>query len=147
MFNIKSATTYNEMLGKLNKATFFSTLFFLIALRYLDFIPLIKVDQSLIPPLKDYKEIIEWSISFGIVPLFGAIIAWFLSHTFEVHNLLSRVLFLRHVWDKYFIVRTMLNRSYSKRSLKELNISEAMNELYYPEVKNIDQHYVLMQIS
>ncbi|WP_067588051.1 hypothetical protein [Endozoicomonas ascidiicola] len=142
MFNIKSSTNYNEMLGGLNKATFFTTLFFFVALRYFNFIPLIEVDKTLIPPLKEYQEIIAWGLSFGVIPLIAALGAYFLSHSFEIHNKIAKTIFIRYLWDKYFIIKPMLERVSSEIKLKDVNIKKAMNELYYPNVKNIDQHYV-----
>lgn len=130
------------MLGGLNKATFFTTLAFFVGLRFFNFIPLIEIDKSLIPPLKEHQELINWSLSFGIIPLLAACTGYFLSHSFEIHNKIARALLIRHLWDKYFIIRPMLIRSNSKLKLKDVDVGRAMNELYYPNVKNIDQHYV-----
>lgn len=142
MFSIKSPTTYNEMLGKLGTITFFSTLLFCVGLKALGLIPLVEVDESLIPPIKQHKEIIEWGLSFGIVPFASACVAWFLSSSFEIHNKLAKVIKLRYFWDKYYIVKVMLERSSSDKKINDVSVRTAMYELYYPEVKNIDQHYV-----
>ena len=142
MVKIKSPTNYNEMLGRLNTLTFITTLVFFVGLRYFNLIPLIDVDKSLIPPLKEYKELIEWILSFGGVPFFAAAMAYFLSHSFEIHNIISKALLIRYFWDKFFIVKPMLDRSGSDININDVDIEDAMNKLYYPEVKNIDQHYV-----
>lgn len=137
-----SPENYNQLLSKLGKWTFFTTLIFLIALRYLDLVPKIEVDSSLIPPLNDYHELIEWCLSFGVVPLFGAGISWLFSSIFEVHNKLSKLILLRYLWEKLFIVAPMLERAGVNKRLNQRLVNEVMVGLYYPEVKNIDQHYV-----
>lgn len=142
MFNIKSSTNYNEMLGGLNKASFFTTFIFFVGLRFFNFIPLIEIDKSLIPPLEEHQDLINWALSFGIIPLAAACLGYFLSHSFEIHNKLAKALYIRYLWDKLFIVKPMLQRASTKIILKNVNISRAMNELYYPNVKKIDQHYV-----
>lgn len=137
-----SPENYNQMLSKLGRCTFLTTLFFLIGLRVLDIIPKIEIDEQLIPPAKDYKELIEWFLSFGAIPLFGAVIAWVMSSLFEVHNKLSKVILLRYMWERYFIVLPMLKRIGISGQLSKKRVKEIMNGLYYPQVKEIDQHYV-----
>ncbi len=46
MFAIKSPSNYNEMLAKLNKSTFFTTLFFMVAMRIFDYVPLVLVPNK-----------------------------------------------------------------------------------------------------
>lgn len=133
---------YNQMLSKLGRWTFLTTLCFLIALRYFELVPKIEVDSSLVPPIKDHQELIEWCLSFGAIPLFGAFIAWLCSSIFEVHNKLSKVILLRYLWDRFFIVKPMLKRTGISQKLNRSRVKEIMAGLYYPEVKNIDQHYV-----
>jgi hypothetical protein len=137
-----SPENYNQMLSKLAKWTFFTTLFFLIALRYFELVPKIEVDSSLVPPIKDYQELIEWSLSFGAIPLLGASIAWLLSSIFELHNKLSKLFLLRYLWDRFFIVVPMLKSTNISQRLSQSRVKEIMEGLYYPEVKKIDQHYV-----
>lgn len=133
---------YNQMLSKLGRWTFLTTLCFLIALRYFELVPKIEVDSSLVPPIKDHQQLIEWCLSFGAIPLFGAVIAWLCSSIFEVHNKLSKVILLRYLWDRFFIVKPMLKRTGISQKLNRSRVKEIMAGLYYPEVKNIDQHYV-----
>lgn len=137
-----SAENYNQMLTKLGRWTFFTTLCFLIALRISELIPKIEVDSSLIPPIKDHQKLIEWFLSFGAIPLFGAFAAWLLSSIFELHNKLSKLIFLRYLWDRCFIVKPMLKRAGINHELNRGRVKDIMAGLYYPEVKNIDQHYV-----
>lgn len=137
-----SPENYNQMLSKLGKWTFFYTLCFLIALRFFELVPKIEIDSSLAPPIKDHKELIEWLFSFGAIPLFGAGIAWLCSSIFEVHNKLSKIILLRYLWDRVFIVTPMLKRTGITQELNRSRVKEIMNDLYYPEVKNIDQHYI-----
>ncbi|WP_460047962.1 hypothetical protein [Sessilibacter sp. MAH2] len=103
---------------------------------------MVKIDGKLIPPIKDYKELIEWMLSFGVIPFGGALLAFFLSSVFEVHNKISKVIQLRYLWDKYFIVVPMLKRIGPTPQLSREKVREIMTGLYYPEVKNIDQHYI-----
>lgn len=137
-----SPENYNQMLSKLGKWTFFTTLFFLIALRFFELVPKIEVDEELIPPIKDRQQLIEWCLSFGAIPFLGAGVAWLLSSLFEVHNKLSKILLLRFLWDKLFIVRPMLKKVGVNQNLNRGRVKEIMAGLYYPEVKKIDQHYV-----
>ncbi|MDO6512715.1 hypothetical protein [Neptuniibacter sp. 2_MG-2023] len=137
-----SPKNYNQMLSKLGKRTFLCTLVFLVALRFFELVPKVEIDSSLAPPVKDHKELIEWLFSFGAIPLIGAGIAWFCSSFFEVHNKLSKIIQLRYLWDRVSIVAPMLKRTGLEQELNRTRVREIMNGLYYPEVQNIDQHYV-----
>ncbi|KQB06046.1 hypothetical protein [Vibrio metoecus] len=77
MFEIKSPSNYNEMLAKLNKSTFFTTLFFMVVMRALDYIPLVVVPKDLVPPIAGAKDITSWAISFGVIPFLSAWFAYF----------------------------------------------------------------------
>ena len=142
MFNIKSPTSYNEMLGSLSKYTFFTTLLFFVVLRIFDIVPLIEINEKNIPPIKSYKEMIEWSLSFGALPFIASLFAWFMSSSFEVHNKIAKILLIRYYWDKQYIVKILVERADPKLEKKSIDVNKVMKELYYPEVKNIDQHYV-----
>lgn len=142
MLTIKSPNNYNEMLEGLNKGTFFTTLIFFFVLRYVETIPKIIIPESLIPPVKDYKELMDWVVSFGAIPLAAALLATFLSSFFEIHNKISRLLGTRYIWDKFFIITPMLKSANINKQLNRAEIKLAMNKLYYPEAKKIDQHYV-----
>ena len=134
--------TYVELIPKLSRSTFLSTLVFFVVLRSFDFIPYITIESNLIPPLKNYKDIIEWALSFGILPFAAALTAWVLSAVFEMHNKIAKVLGIRYLWDKYFIVRHLAQKIASNMVLNKRNVKKVMNELFYPEVKNIDSHYI-----
>lgn len=138
----ESPKNYNELLPKLNRATFFITFVFFILLRIFNFVPFVEFKKDLIPPLKDYKEIIDWIFSFGVIPLIAAFMALFLSSFFEMHNKVTKLLGIRFFWDKYFIVKPLAKRANSEMELTTSTVKKIMNELYYPQVKNIDQHYV-----
>jgi len=138
----ESPKNYNELLPKLNKDTFLSTLAFFIVLRLLNLVPYIEFNKILIPQLKEYKEFIEWLVSFGVMPLIAAFVALFFSYYFEMHNKISKILKIRFLWDKYFIVKPLTKKASSNVELTQSVVMKVMNELYYPEVKKIDQHYV-----
>lgn len=137
-----SVENYDQMLSKLGKHTFFTTLIFLIFLRFLNIIPKIEINNELVPPIKDYKELVEWFLSFGALPFLGAGIAWLLSSFFGMHNIASEVMGLKYIWNKYFIIRPMITRADLEEKLSRKRVKEIMVGLYYPEVKKIDQHYV-----
>jgi hypothetical protein len=140
MFN--SPKNYNELLPKLNRITFISTFAFFIVLRMFNLVPLVAFGKDVIPPLKDYKEMIEWILSFGIIPLVAALIALFFSTAFEIHNKVARLLKIRFFWDKYFIVKPLVAKAKVDMKITPSTVKHIMNELYYPQVKKIDQHYV-----
>ncbi|WP_158774460.1 hypothetical protein [Cobetia sp. L2A1] len=134
--------SYTEMLGKLCKWTFVTTLLYLIILQYNGFLPYIEIDDALIPPLEGYRDLIEWIVSFGMMPLLGALMAFFLSTFFEAHDKIAKAIKLRYLWEKDFIVKPMLDRVGSDLPLNQKRVREIMAGLYYPEVKNIDPHHV-----
>jgi len=142
MLTFKSPNNYNEMLEGLNKGTFFTTLIFFIALRFFEIIPKIIIPETLVPPLKDQKELIDWVVSFGAIPLTAALLANFLSSFFEIHNKISKLLGIRYIWDKFFIINPLLKSAKIIKKLNRTEIKLAMSKFYYPEIKKIDQHYV-----
>lgn len=142
MLTIKSPNNYNEMLEGLNKGTSITTFIFFVALRYFEIVPKIIIPESLIPPLKDYKELIDWVVSFGALPLAAALLAAFFSSFFEAHNKISKLLGIRYAWERFFIIKPLLANANINRDLSRPEIKLAMSKLYYPEAKKIDQHYV-----
>jgi hypothetical protein len=142
MFAIKSPSNYNEMLAKLNKATFYSTLIFMVGMRIFDYIPLVVVPEKLIPPISGAKDIMAWAISFGVIPLISAAFAYFLSHSFEIHNKVASLCQIRYIWERFYIVKPMAKIAGSSVKLNKKLVNKVMHELYYPEVKKIDAHYV-----
>ena len=135
---------YNELLSELGKRTAFTTLVFLIALRYFEVIPKITMDSALIPPIKDHQELVNWVISFGVIPIAGAAFAWLLSSVFEVHNQLSKFIQLRYLWDKAYIAVPLLKKAGKQQVLDRKEVRNILYDFYYKEVKEIDQHYVLV---
>ncbi|MGR2943554.1 hypothetical protein ABMX92_21560 [Vibrio vulnificus] len=142
MFAIKSPSNYNEMLAKLNKSTFFTTLFFMVAMRIFDYVPLVLVPKELVPPIAGAKDITSWAISFGVIPLLSAWFAYLLSHSFEIHNKAAKLLQIRYAWKRFYIVKPMAEIAGSPIGLNKESVNKVMHELYYPEVKKIDSHYV-----
>lgn len=142
MLDFNSPKNYNELLPKLNRSTFLTTFLFFILLRLFNIVPFVGIANNLIPPLKDYKELIQWLLSFGVIPLVAAFIALFLSNAFEIHNKVAKLLRIRYLWDKYFIVKPLTIRAKTEPKLTPSRVKQIMNELYYPQVKKIDQHYV-----
>jgi hypothetical protein len=142
MLSFKSPENYNELLPKLNVFTFFTTLIFFLLLRYFKLIPNIEIDKTLIPPIEKSKAIIEWLLSFGVIPIGAAFLALFFSSSFEMHNKISKKLKIRYFWEKKFIIQPLIARSGYKIHLTKDNIKKIMNDFYYQEVKKIDQHYV-----
>jgi hypothetical protein len=115
---------------------------YVAVLAVLGFVPKIAIDQKLVPPIHEYTELLSWALSFGVVPLFSALGAFIFSRAFEMHNICSKLLQLRFVWDKYFIVEPLRARAGSEIPLNRQTVQEVMNDFYYGAVKEIDQHYV-----
>lgn len=133
---------YSELLPKLNGTTFLTTLVFLIALRAFNVIPYVELNDALVPSFEEHKEeVFEWVLSFGAIPLMGAVAAFFLSRLLEMHNKVAKFLRIRFLWDKYFIARPLMRRSGLQVPLNKSNVNRLMIEFYYPRVKNIDPHY------
>lgn len=142
MLSFKSPKNYNELLPKLNLATFITTLVFFILLRFFNLVPLIEFNKILIPPLEEHKELIEWILSFGVIPVIAAFTALFFSSSFEMHNKVAKLLRVRFLWDKFFIAKPLAKKAAVEVQMTPCVVKKIMNELYYPEVKHIDQHYV-----
>jgi hypothetical protein len=139
---LKSPTSYNEMLPSLNLAT--STLTFLLAivLTILDYVPRIKVPKEHLPPFGDDQQLADWLMSFGLVPIAAALVSLMLSRAFEMHNIISKLLFLRYAWDKFYVVKPLAVRAGSGVAINRSVVRRVMNDLYYPETRNLDPHYV-----
>ena len=137
-----SPKNYNECLAKLNQATFITTLVFFILLRFFGLVPQVIIPGDLVPPIQGYKELIEWMLSFGVVPLTAACLGLFFSYTFELHNKVAWLIGLRPFWSRHFILRPLKKRAQSLVPLTPENAKLIMNELYYPGIKKIDEHYV-----
>jgi hypothetical protein len=139
MFAPKS---YREMLTKLNWWTAIATFVYVAVITRVGFLPPIEVDQGLIPPIKDYKDLLSWGSSFGLIALGGAALAFLLSWIFEMHNLVSKALQLRYFWDRYFIVKPLMKASGTNERITREIVRAVINEFYYDWTKRIDQHYV-----
>lgn len=133
---------YNELLSQLGRRTALTTLVFLVILRYLELIPNIAVDPALIPPIKDQEDLVNWVVSFGLIPISGAALAWLFSSLFEVHNKISKAIQLRYFWDKRYIAIPLLLKAGKPQAANRAEVRSILYDFYYKEVKEIDQHYV-----
>ena len=130
------------MLSRLNWSTAIGTFVFVAIITRLNFIPQISVDQDFVPPIKDYKDLLDWARSFGLTAFVTAAAAFILSLGFEMHNIVSKAIKLRFLWDKYFIVRPLWKLSGSNVPLNRDTVRTVMSQFYYESTKKIDQHYV-----
>jgi hypothetical protein len=140
----KSPKSYNEMLPKLNLATAVGTFGYVFVLASFGYIPRIDVNHhALMPPLDPgYARFTEWALSFGVVPFGSAVIAYVLSSSFEMHNILSKLLGLRYFWDRFYIVRPLRERANSDVPLNRAVVRRVMTEFYYKQIKTLDSHFV-----
>jgi hypothetical protein len=104
-------------------------------------VPYIELDRRLIPPIEKYEKLIEWIMSFGIIPFGIAIIAYFFSRLFQMHNIIAKFIGLRSFWDKHFIIKPLVRKARSQVPLTSGNVKKIM-EFYYQKIKAIDPHYV-----
>jgi len=135
-------TDYVELLQKLSIYTFFTTLILLSVLTNMGLLAKInmfsEIDFNLILNQKTWV----WLLTNGSLPIFLSSVAYVLSRGLEMHNLIAKATQLRFFWDKHFIVRRIVERVGKDIPLNRANVYFIMNNLYYPELKNIDQNYV-----
>ncbi|MGA8611209.1 MAG: hypothetical protein WB760_05760, partial [Xanthobacteraceae bacterium] len=140
MFAPKS---YREMLNNLNWSTAITTFVYVAVITKLGFTRQLAVDQSLVPPIKDYKDLLDWATgSFGLIPILAAGVAFLLSWAFEIHNVVSKAIQVRYLWDKYLVAKPLRGIAGSQVPLRRATVRRVMNEFYYPQLKLLDQHYV-----
>jgi hypothetical protein len=139
-------TPYRQMLSRLNVATGIGTFLYMAGLTYLGILPHISIARPFSPPadVVETKGLVTWAAAFGVIPITCAFGAFVLSRVFEAHNLVSKVLQIRFIWDKYYIVKPLRDRAQSDISLDRATVRKVMNEFYYKAVKAIDPHYVQM---
>jgi hypothetical protein len=130
------------MLSKLNWITGLLTFLYVVVLTALGSVPKIEVPKTLIPPIHGWEATVNWALSFGGVPIASGMIAFLLSRAFEMHNICSKVLQVRYLWDKYFVVKPLRARVNSLVPLSRKTVRAVMNDFYYKEVQKIDQHYI-----
>lgn len=137
---------YRQMLSRLNVATGIATFLYTAALTYLGMLPYISFARPFSPPsdIPGTKGLVTWAAAFGVIPIMSALGAFLLSRFFEIHNLASKALQIRFIWDKYYIVKPLRDRAQSDISLDRKTVRKVMNEFYYNAVKAIDPHYVQM---
>jgi hypothetical protein len=140
---LKSPSSYNEMLPKLNLATAVGTFGYVFVLASFGYIPRIEVNHALMPPIDpSYARLTQWALSFGIVPFASAVLAYVLSSSFEMHNILSKVIGLRYFWDRFYIVGPLRNRASADVKLNRIVVRRVMTEFYYKQIKTLDPHFV-----
>lgn len=136
--------SYTELISKLSVATFFTTFLFYGALFYSGYIPLVTINTDKINIPSEFSAWINWVLSFGVIPALAALLAFILSAFLELHNQAAKFLRIRYFWDKYFICIPLLNRAGLSEQLTQKRVKEIMYELYYPSLKDIDDHYTLV---
>ena len=141
----KPPKNYHKLISKLSLVTFFTTLIFLLVLTKLGYIPVLNLtDKSVIPPSEKYDKLIEWLLSFGLVPLIGALVVYFISSAFELHNKVSKLIGVRYLWDRFFIAKILVERAGASEELNRKRVKDIMYKLYYPGLKEIDAHFTLI---
>jgi hypothetical protein len=139
----KSPKSYNEMLPKLNIATAVGTFGYVFVLASCGYIPRFDGNHAFMPPLEQkYAGLTEWALSFGIIPVGSAVLAYFLSSSFEMHNIVSKLVGLRYFWDRYYIVGPLRERAHSDVQVNRALVRKVMTEFYYKEIKAVDPHFV-----
>jgi hypothetical protein len=142
MYFIDGPKNYEESLAILSITTFITTLLFFLILSFSELIPQVEIPERLIPPIDERKELIQWLLSFGAIPLIAAVLALVASYTFELHNKISWWIGVRPFWSKSFILIPLKKRARSSVALTSKNAKLIMDRLYYPGIKNIDQLHV-----
>jgi hypothetical protein len=138
-----SPKSYNEMLPKLNLVTALSTFGYVFVLAALGYIPKLEMNRGLIPPLEQSTtNLVNWALSFGIIPIASMIVAYIFSSSFEMHNILSKLIGLRYFWDRFFIVGPLREIARSDVHLNRTVVRRVMGEFYYKELKSVDSHFV-----
>jgi hypothetical protein len=68
--------------------------------------------------------------------------AYVLSSSFEMHNILSKLIGLRYFWDRFYIVGPLRKRANTEVKLNRVVVRRVMTEFYYKQIKTIDAHFV-----
>ncbi|HDT1288650.1 hypothetical protein [Enterobacter asburiae] len=135
--------SYTEMLPKLHKATFFTTLFFCLILVINGYLPVIRLNAEHVPPIKDYEETIKWILTFGVLPIALSLISAIISGALDLHNNVAKFLKIRYLWEELLIIRPLARVAGVNRKLSDEESYNVMSNFYYPEVKElVDKHYV-----
>lgn len=133
---------YDSMLTRLNWTTLIISSIYSIILESYGFLPFKPLSEKIITPI----PIINWFISFGYWPCILIVIMWLLS-VVEFHNKISKIIGLRYIWDKYYIVKPMYSISGMEaqfKFLKRSQVENIMNCFFYKEVKTIEEHYKII---
>jgi hypothetical protein len=140
---LTSPKSYNEMLPKLNLVTAVSTFAYTFVIAALGYVPRLEMNRGLIPPLEQSSaNLINWALSFGIIPLASALVAYIFSSSFEMHNIVSKLIGLRYLWDRIYIVGPLKKIAGSDTHLNRGKVRRIMSEFFYKELKTVDSHFV-----
>lgn len=140
MISLKSPSDYNELLEQLNKITFFSSFIFFVFMSIYGYTPIIKINPDLLPATQDQNSLLKWAVSFGLVPITLASVAFLASFSLEAHNLFAKLFGVRFLWDRS-ITKKALKISQVERPLTRPLVKSFMRNIYYKEIKHINHHY------
>jgi hypothetical protein len=140
MISLKSPSNYNELLEQLNKITFFSSFIFFVFMSIYGYTPIINISAELLPAAKDQDSLLKWIVSFGLVPITFASIAFLASFSLEAHNLLAKLLGVRYFWDRS-IAKRALRISRVERNVTRALVKSFMKDVYYKEIETVSEHY------
>lgn len=141
MISLKSPASYNDLLEQLNKITFCSSFIFFVFMSLFGYLPVIKISPDLLPATEDQGVLLKWVVSFGLVPITLASIAFLASFSLEAHNILAKFLGLRLYWDRAITKKALRYSQVERKATRDL-IRSFMRDMYYKEVALINQHYV-----
>lgn len=141
MISLKSPSNYNELLEQLNKITFFSSFIFFVFMSIYGYTPIIKINPDLLPAADSDNSILKWAVSFGLVPITLASVAFLASFSLEAHNLFAKIFGIRLLWD-WSITKRALKISQVERPLNRPIIKIFMRKIYYKEIEKINDHYI-----
>ena len=141
MISLKSPASYNDLLEQLNKITFCSSFIFFVFMSLFGYLPVIKISPDLLPATEDQGVLLKWVVSFGLVPVTLASIAFLASFSLEAHNVLAKILGLRLYWDRAITKKALRCSQVERKATRDL-VKNFMRDIFYKEVALINQHYV-----
>lgn len=104
-------------------------------------LPVVKISPDLLPATEDQGVLLKWMVSFGLVPITLASIAFLASFSLEAHNILAKALGLRLYWDRAITKKALRYSQVERKATRDL-VKSFMRDIYYKEVALINQHYV-----
>ena len=141
MVELKSPENYNAMLEQLNKITLISTFLFFSFMTIYGYIPVVEISKELLPKGDIGDVWIKWAISLGLVPVTFSLIAFLASFSLEMHNLISKLIGLRILWDRKIAAKA-LELSQVQRDMSFSMARQFMRQEYYKGVEALsNKHY------